>query len=179
VLIAHIRRDILHYPPDRANVYSWKTVAEKMMSVQAQLEALIPVAVAMVLSGLIGLNREWRRSPAGIRTHMLVSMGSALVMVLGAELYDKNSAARLAANVITGIGFLGAGVIIHRNSEVHELTTAASLWFVAILGLVAGAKLYVLAVGSTLLGWMVLGVLRWLTKRPDRGGADPAQGETS
>jgi hypothetical protein len=85
VLIAHIRRDILHYPPDRANVYSWKTVAEKMMSVQAQLEALIPVAVAMVLSGLIGLNREWRRSPAGIRTHMLVGMGAALVMVLASD----------------------------------------------------------------------------------------------
>jgi putative Mg2+ transporter-C (MgtC) family protein len=150
-----------------------------MMSVQAQLEALIPVAVAMVLSGLIGLNREWRRSPAGIRTHMLVGMGAALVMVLGAAFYDENSAARLAANVITGIGFLGAGVIIHRNSEVHELTTAASLWFVAILGLVAGAKLYVLAVGSMLLGWIVLGVLRWLTKGPDRDRVDPAQGETS
>jgi uncharacterized membrane protein YhiD involved in acid resistance len=70
-------------------------------------------------------------------------------------------------------------VIIHRNSEVHELTTAASLWFVAILGLVAGAKLYVLAVGSMLLGWIVLGVLRWLTKGPDRDRVDPAQGETS
>jgi putative Mg2+ transporter-C (MgtC) family protein len=149
-----------------------------MMSVQAQLEALIPVAMAMVLSGLIGLNREWRHSPAGIRTHMLVGMGSALVMVLGTALYDKNSAARLAANVITGIGFLGAGVIIHHRSEVHELTTAASLWFVAILGLIAGAKLYVLAGGSTLLGWTVLGILRWLTKRPNRGQANPTQSDT-
>jgi putative Mg2+ transporter-C (MgtC) family protein len=134
------------------------------MSVEAQLEALIPVAVAMVLSGLIGLDREWRRSPAGIRTHMLVGMGAALVMVLGSQLYDPNSAARLAANVITGIGFLGAGVIIHRDSEVHQLTTAATLWFVAVLGLVAGAKLYVLAAGATLLGWLVLSLLRWLTK---------------
>jgi putative Mg2+ transporter-C (MgtC) family protein len=134
------------------------------MSVEAQLEALIPVAVAMVLSGLIGLDREWRRSPAGIRTHMLVGMGAALVMVLGSQLYDPTSAARLAANVITGIGFLGAGVIIHRDSEVHQLTTAATLWFVAVLGLVAGAKLYVLAAGATLLGWLVLSLLRWLTK---------------
>jgi putative Mg2+ transporter-C (MgtC) family protein len=134
------------------------------MSVEAQLEALIPVAVAMVLSGLIGLDREWRRSPAGIRTHMLVGMGSALVMVLGGQLYDENSTARLAANVLTGIGFLGAGVIIHRESEVHQLTTAASLWFVAILGLVAGAELYILAAGATLLGWLVLSLLRWLTK---------------
>jgi len=142
------------------------------MSVQAQLEALIPVAVALVLSGIIGLNREWRRSPAGMRTHMMVGMGAALVMVLGSELYGEDSAARLAANVITGIGFLGAGVIIHRGSEVHELTTAASLWFVAILGMVAGARLYVLATGATLLGWVVLAVLRWLTKH-DRPGKTP------
>lgn len=135
------------------------------MSAQAQLEAIIPVAVAMLLSGIIGLEREWRRSPAGIRTHMMVGMGAALVMVLGSQMYDDNSAARLAANVITGIGFLGAGVIIRRDAEVHELTTASSLWFVAILGMVAGAKLYVLAAGSTLLGWIVLSVLRWLTKR--------------
>jgi putative Mg2+ transporter-C (MgtC) family protein len=135
-----------------------------MMSVEAQLEALIPVAVAMVLSGLIGLDREWRHSPAGIRTHMMVGMGSALVMSMGVQLYDTDSAARLAAAVLTGIGFLGAGVIIHRESEVHQLTTAASLWFVAILGVVAGAELYVLAAGATLLGWLVLWLLRWLTK---------------
>ncbi len=134
------------------------------MSIEAQFEALIPVAVAMVLSGLIGLDREWRRSPAGIRTHMLVGMGSALVMVLGVQLYNEDSAARLAASVLTGIGFLGAGVIIHREAEVHQLTTAASLWFVAILGMVAGAKLYVLAAGATLLGGLVLSLLRALTK---------------
>jgi putative Mg2+ transporter-C (MgtC) family protein len=97
-------------------------------------------------------------------------------MVLGSELYDDNSAARLAANVITGIGFLGAGVIIHRDSQVHELTTAASLWFVAILGLVAGAKLYVLAAGATLLGWLVLTALRWLTKH-EQSRATPERGE--
>lgn len=140
------------------------------MSAQAQLEALIPVAVAMILSGIIGLDREWRDSPAGIRTHMLVGMGSALVMVMGSALYDPNSAARLAANVITGIGFLGAGVIVHRHAAVHQLTTAASLWLVAMIGLVAGAELYILATGATLMGWFVLLVLRLLTKRvwPDR-----------
>jgi putative Mg2+ transporter-C (MgtC) family protein len=135
------------------------------MSAQAQLESLIPMAVALVLAGVIGLDREWHRSPAGIRTHMMVGMGSALVMVLASALYDEQSAARLAANVITGIGFLGAGVIVRRKSEVHELTTAASIWFVAMVGLAAGAKLYILAGGATALGWFVLAVLRWLTKR--------------
>lgn len=135
------------------------------MSVQAQLEALIPLAVALVLSGFIGLDRQWKQSPAGIRTHMMVGVGSALVMVMGKILYDDNSASRLAANVITGIGFLGAGVIIRRDDRVHELTTAASLWFVAMVGLVAGARLYVLATGATVLGVLVLSVLRWLTKK--------------
>lgn len=135
------------------------------MSTEAQLEALIPIALALVLSGMIGLDREWRASPAGIRTHMMVGMGAALVMVMGQELYDANSAARLAANVITGIGFLGAGVIIRRDQKVHELTTASSLWFVAIIGLVAGARLYVLASGATAIGWVVLALLRGVTKR--------------
>jgi putative Mg2+ transporter-C (MgtC) family protein len=134
------------------------------MTVHQQLEALIPLAVTLLLAGIIGLDREWRRSPAGLRTHMLVGLGSALVMVMARGLYDANSAARLAANVITGIGFLGAGVIIRRGDQVHELTTAASLWFVAMIGLVAGAKLYVLAAGATAIGVLVLSVLRWLTK---------------
>ncbi|GAB4415833.1 MAG: hypothetical protein Kow00106_11320 [Anaerolineae bacterium] len=152
------------------------------MTVQAQLEALIPLAVALLLAGIIGLDREWRRSPAGLRTHMMVGIGSALVMVMARGLYNDNSAARLAANVITGIGFLGAGVIIRRGDQVHELTTAASLWFVAMIGLVAGARLYVLAAGATLMGALVLSVLRWLTKgtrahprHPAAPGGQPAQ----
>jgi putative Mg2+ transporter-C (MgtC) family protein len=141
------------------------------MTVHAQLEALIPLAVALLLAGISGLDREWRRRPAGLRTHMLVGLGSALVMVMARGLYDDNSAARLAANVITGIGFLGAGVIIRRGDQVHELTTAASLWFVAMVGLVAGAGLYVLAGGATAMGVVVLSALRWLTK----GRAHPHQ----
>lgn len=135
------------------------------MTTQAQLEALIPLAVTLLLSGIIGLDRQWKQSPAGIRTHMMVGVGSALVMVMAKGLYDDNSASRLVANVITGIGFLGAGVIIRRDDRVHELTTAASLWFVAMVGLVAGARLYVLATGATVMGVLVLSVLRWLTKR--------------
>jgi putative Mg2+ transporter-C (MgtC) family protein len=135
------------------------------MSAHAQLEALVPLVVAVVLAGVIGLDREWRKSPAGIRTHMVVGLGSALVMVMADALYSQDTATRLAANVITGVGFLGAGVIIRREGETHELTTAASIWMVAIIGLTAGARLYVLAGGATAIGWFVLGVLRWLTKR--------------
>jgi putative Mg2+ transporter-C (MgtC) family protein len=135
------------------------------MSAQAQLEALLPLAVAALLTGLIGLDREARHSPAGIRTHMMIGMGAALVMAMARQVYDPDAAARLAANVITGVGFLGAGVIIRREREVHELTTAASIWFVSAVGLVAGAELYVLAGGATAMGLAVLAVLRWMTKR--------------
>ncbi|HEX3049082.1 MAG TPA: MgtC/SapB family protein [Aggregatilineaceae bacterium] len=135
------------------------------MSVQAQFEALVPIAVALVLSSVIGLDREWRRSAAGIRTHMLVGMGAALVMVMGRELYGEDGSSRLAQNVITGIGFLGAGVILRNEHTVHQLTTAASIWLVAMIGLAAGAELYVLAGGTTLMGWFVLTVLRLITKR--------------
>ena len=107
------------------------------MSVHDQLDALVPVAVALLLSGLIGLDREWRHRPAGIRTHMLVGMGSALVISMASLQYGADSAARLAANVITGIGFLGAGVIVQHRDRVRDLTTAASLWMVAMIGLTA------------------------------------------
>jgi putative Mg2+ transporter-C (MgtC) family protein len=149
---------------------------ENRMSTQAQLEALIPIAVAAFLAGVIGLEREWRHSPAGLRTHMLISMGAALVMVMASGLYAPDAEARLAANVITGVGFLGAGVIIHRKTEVRELTTAASLWLVAMIGMTVGARLYVLAGGTTFLGWFVLWVLRRLTKRSKFTGRSKSAG---
>lgn len=135
------------------------------MSIQAQFEALVPLVIALVLSGIIGLDREWRHRPAGVRTHMVVGLGAALIMVMAQGLYEDDTASRMAANVITGIGFLGAGVIIRREGQAHELTTAASIWLVAMIGLTAGARLYVLATGATLLGTFVLVVLRWFTKR--------------
>jgi putative Mg2+ transporter-C (MgtC) family protein len=136
------------------------------MSIEAQFEALIPVLAAALCAAVIGLDREWRHRPAGLRTHMLVGMGAALVMSMASLKYGEASAARLAANVITGIGFIGAGVIFQRKNEVHDLTTAASIWFVAMIGLTAGSKLYVLAAGATVLGWFVLYVMRRWTKHP-------------
>jgi putative Mg2+ transporter-C (MgtC) family protein len=135
------------------------------MSIHEQIEALIPITVALLLSGLIGLDREWRHRPAGLRTHMLVGLASALVTVLARGLYGADASSRILANVIVGIGFLGAGVIIRGEHQVHELTTAASIWLVAIIGMTTGARLYVLAAGATGLGWFVLTILRLVTKR--------------
>lgn len=135
------------------------------MSVEAQFETLLSVVIGTILAGVIGLDREWRHRHAGIRTHMLVGLGSSLIVAASRLVFGEDSAARLAAAVISGIGFLGAGVVIQRRERVHELTTAASIWVVAMIGITAGSRLYVLAAGATAIGWFVLTVLRLLTKR--------------
>jgi len=140
-------------------------------SITEQLQALLTLVVAAALGGAVGLNREWTGRPAGLRTHMLVAIGAALVMSMAALHYSPETAGRLAASVVTGIGFLGGGVIIQRKAEVQGLTTAASLWLVAVIGLTAGAQLYLLAAGATVLGWFVLAVLLRITRDdvPGRG----------
>jgi len=147
-----------------------------MMDVSAaeQLDALITVVIAAVLGGIVGLNREWSRRPAGLRTHMLVAMGAALVMTMSALTYEPETAGRLAAGVITGIGFLGGGGIIQHKTSVQGLTTAASVWLVAVIGLAVGAKLYVLATGATILSWFVLAVVLRLTRA---GALEQAEAE--
>ena len=132
-----------------------------------QLEALLALLVAATLGAVLGLNREWSRRPAGLRTHMLVAVGAALVMVLARLLFPWDTVGRMATGVLTGIGFLGGGVIIHRQSQVQGLTTAASIWLVAVIGLTAGAELYVLAVGATVISWFVLAVLLRVSRAID------------
>lgn len=139
------------------------------MSVHDQLDALVPVALAMVFAGIIGIDREWRQQSAGLRTHMLVGLGAALIASMAELSYPMDTAGRLTASVISGVGFLGAGVIIQRRDQVHGLTTAASVWLVAMIGIVTGMRLYVLAGGTAVLGWFVLTLLRVMTK----GGQPP------
>jgi putative Mg2+ transporter-C (MgtC) family protein len=133
--------------------------------------------VAAGLSALIGFERERHGRPAGLRTHVLVAIGSALVLVLGQAFMSYRGVTpgsdailridpgRLAAGVITGIGFLGAGTIIRTGDWVRGLTTAASLWFVAAVGVVAGAGYYVVAAGGTAVGFAVLSGLDLLENR--------------
>jgi len=98
---------------------------------------------------------------------MLVAVGAALVMVLSRLQFSPDTVGRMATGVLTGIGFLGGGVIIHRQSQVQGLTTAASIWLVAVIGLTAGAQLYVLAVGATVISWFVLAVLLRVSRAID------------
>ncbi|HBL84752.1 MAG: hypothetical protein A2Y17_01820 [Clostridiales bacterium GWF2_38_85] len=105
---------------------------------------LLRIIMAIVFSGVIGLDRESKRHPAGFRTHILVSLASALAMMIGiymSEAYNTDPA-RLAAQVISGIGFLGAGTIIFGAGHIRGVTTAAGLWANAIMGLAIGAGFY-------------------------------------
>lgn len=120
-------------------------------------EMFIRLLIALFLGGLIGIEREGIRRPAGLRTHILVCISSALIMLTGIYLYsiyiDKTSIdpSRLGAQVISGIGFLGAGTILKVNNGVKGLTTAASLWSVAGIGLACGVGFYSGAILCTIL----------------------------
>ncbi len=134
---------------------------------------ILRVLAAAGLSAVIGLEREMHGRPAGLRTHVLVGIGAALVMAGGEAVVQLVAAragiqidpGRIAAGVITGIGFLGAGTIIRVGDWIRGLTTAASIWYVAALGIVAGQGLYGLALGGTAIGLAVLTALDWAEAR--------------
>src|SRR5262249_30214287 len=117
----------------------------------------------------------WKNRPAGLRTHVLVALASATFMIISAHLvphqhYDNNpllraDVTRIASGVVMGIGFLGAGAIRHHRGKPHGLTTAASLWLVAALGLAAGAGMLLLAGSVTVVALFVLSALRFIERR--------------
>lgn len=117
-----------------------------------ELKYLIGVLVSVVLGFAIGFERKLRYKEAGIRTHTIVCVGSALIMVVSKYGFGDSAeadASRVAAQIVSGIGFLGAGIIVYRRHEIRGLTTAAGVWATAGVGMAAGAGLYVVAVGST------------------------------
>jgi putative Mg2+ transporter-C (MgtC) family protein len=133
-------------------------------------ESLLRLALAAALGGLIGVERELREREAGLRTHLLVALGSALFTIVGAYGFHsflesgqpavRADPTRIAAQIVTGIGFLGAGAIIRQGLTVRGLTTAATLWVVAAVGLASGAGYYSAAVITTALVLIALYPLR-------------------
>lgn len=125
-------------------------------------EMIFKLALACILGALIGLERESLNRPAGLRTYTLVSVGSALAMIVSIDIYllyhhtVQADPGRIAAQVVSGIGFLGAGTIMREGATVRGLTTAAGLWVVACIGLAVGAGLYIPAIATTLLILFVL-----------------------
>jgi putative Mg2+ transporter-C (MgtC) family protein len=132
----------------------WGTVDLGTMNGLSYVDMLLRLGAATLLGAMVGLERERLERAAGFRTHALVCLASALMMIVSAygfsaDIYNLDPT-RIAAQVVSGIGFLGAGVIIFRRNTVRGLTTAASLWAVAGVGLAAGAGLYIPAAAGTL-----------------------------
>ena len=111
-------------------------------------DVLIRLVLALVASGLVGLERETTKHPAGLRTHMLVCVASTLITLTSIQMYPEDPT-RIASGIITGIGFLGAGTIFRDRNHVRGLTTAASLWSVAGVGLALGAGAYFISIMAT------------------------------
>lgn len=119
-----------------------------------ELELLVRVVPAIILSAVLGWQRQRLGKWAGIRTYALVGGGSALFTVLSMEAFGSDPA-RIASNIVTGIGFLGAGTILHKENRVEGLTTAAGLWMVAAIGMAVGVEYYVLAAAVCLLALLI------------------------
>ncbi len=131
-------------------------------------DIIIPCVLAMIFGGAIGLQRERHERPAGLRTHTLVCLGSTvftLVSYLGFTSFAGVDASRIAAGIVTGIGFIGAGVIFRQGPLVKGVTTAASIWIVAAIGVSLGVKLYYLAVIAAVLGFLILSILKSFESR--------------
>jgi len=130
-------------------------------------ESMLRLVAAAALSGVIGFEREVAQKAAGLRTHMLVGLGSGLFTLLGASGFVGSDPARVAAQVVAGVGFLGAGAIFRHGVTVRGLTTAAGLWTAAAVGMAAGMGEYAVALvgtGVALIVLYVVGVVQWLAR---------------
>lgn len=125
---------------------------------------ILRLVFAGFMGGLIGLEREFRAKEAGVRTHFIVALGSALFMLVSQFGFGtlQHDASRVAAQVVSGIGFIGAGVIIFQKNVVRGVTTAAGLWVAAAIGLAAGGGMYAIAIASTLLTVFVLEMMHFV-----------------
>ena len=121
-----------------------------------ELEYVLRLILALGLGAILGFERERVDKPAGLRTHILVSLGSCLFTILSLTAFPGSDPARIASYIVVGIGFIGAGTIIQTRERIIGITTAASLWIVASIGMATGAGLYLLAVTTTALAYLTL-----------------------
>lgn len=139
--------------------------------------------IAILAGGAVGLERELRHKPAGLRTNILICLGSALLMDLSMRIATPvgGDPGRIAAQVVTGIGFLGAGTILHTRGTITGLTSAATIWVVAAIGLTIGAGFLFEALAATITVMVVLEGLGWIERRyldprsPDNRNGIPAE----
>lgn len=132
------------------------------------LHEVLGLLVAVLLGGAIGLEREITGKPAGLRTNIIICLGAAAFTIIAERLGELGAAdagGRIAAGIVTGVGFLGAGALIQDRSGIHGLTTAASIWLVASIGVACGIGYYLLASLVTLLALIVLYGLMPITRK--------------
>ena len=137
------------------------------MFIPETLEMIYKITLAAVLGMAIGLEREHRRKPAGLRTYTLVALGATLFTILSQNIGGEAAAydpSRIASQVVVGIGFIGAGIIFIRGGHIEGLTTAAGLWTTAAIGMAVGFGFYTVAVFSAILSLAVLLLLRQIEK---------------
>jgi putative Mg2+ transporter-C (MgtC) family protein len=134
----------------------------------SEITFVIRLCIAFAAGGIIGMERSSRRQVAGLRTHILIAVGSCCLMMLSIWLPQQLNAGdpgRIAAQVVSGMGFLGAGAIIRLGNSIRGLTTAASLWLTAAVGLTIGAGMYIAAFTTVVLAIITLMVLNRLEKK--------------
>jgi putative Mg2+ transporter-C (MgtC) family protein len=131
--------------------------------------------LATALGAAIGLEREYRQKPAGLRTNILIALGSALFTIMSVRLaHDGGTPDRVAAQIVTGIGFLGGGAILRSRTSVHGMTTAATIWVNAAIGMAAGAGEFAMATTATALALVVLAALRPIEVYFERRAGSPS-----
>jgi putative Mg2+ transporter-C (MgtC) family protein len=123
-------------------------------------DLLLRLLLAAALGAAVGVEREFRQKPAGLRTNMLIALGSALFTMVSIQIAQSGGTPdRVAAQIVTGIGFLGGGAILRSGKSVHGMTTAATIWVNAAVGMAAGAGYRAMAVATTVITLIVLAVL--------------------
>ena len=139
-----------------------------LSKVISSLYIFVRLIIAAILGGIIGLEREKLNRPAGVRTHMIVCLGSCLIMLLGEYMHRIDNTidiTRLGAQVVSGIGFLGAGAILKDGFSVRGLTTASTLWVVACVGLAVGGGFFSAGILTTIIVYSSLHFLGFTTKK--------------
>lgn len=133
---------------------------------QIDLHSILPLVAAVCLGGIVGLEREIHHKAAGLRTNILICLGAAAFMVIAGRIYASPDAiSRITSGIVTGVGFIGAGVVLRDRANVYGVTTAATIWVVTSIGIACGMHLYIIAIAVTLLSVLILGALSPLDRK--------------
>ena len=124
----------------------------------AEIELMLRLLLATGLGGIIGIEREAVHEPAGLRTHMMISLAACLITITSMEYFNfpGTDTSRIAAGIVLGVGFIGAGAIMNKRDDIRGITTAASIWMVAALGLAVGAGSYLLSIATAAIVFFIL-----------------------